>query len=277
MNSQIIRWFCDRFVAIDSVRSARIAPENVVVVHTWSGVVIHAHLLDEPPKARTLKRIVQENTRVGIGTLFVIDGALVPDDGARQVIDEGLLALHALLKDKLYTYRLQDGEPKVGQVHLKPFGREEHEVWYGPDVDVRHLPSLRVWVSAPQSIKGTWLIASFGSEAFWKQTDYTVGRDAFRREQNQRTGKYYTWSNPGWTDRGGGYTTRAEPPETQLERSFKALGLTPEAGSDEVKAAFRRLAREVHPDVSELPKDEAEARFKVIYDAYTFIKSANGW
>ncbi len=277
MDAQITRWLADQFIAIDSVRVAKLTPESVIVIHTWSGVVIQAHFVDAPIKARAVKRIVQENTRVGVGTLFVVAAEIVPADGARVAPDEGLLALHALFKDKLYTYRLEDGVPRIGQVHFRQFGREEQEVWYGPDVPVRHLPCLRVWVTAPQSIKGNWLIASFGSEAFWKQADYHAGRDAFRGQENRRTGKYYTWSNPGWTDRGSGYVTRAEPPVSQLDRSYEQLGLTREADSDEVKAAFRRLAREVHPDVSNLPKDEAEARFKLLYDAYAFIKSANGW
>lgn len=277
MSVQITRWLADQFIAIDSVRAAKIAPDNLIVIHTWSGVLIHAHLVDAPIKARAIRKIVQENTRVGIGTLFIVSAEIVPDDGARLMPDEGLLALHALLKDKIYTYRLEDGTPRIGQVHFKQMARDEQEVWYGPDVEVRHLPSYRVWISAPQSIRGNWLIANFGSDAFWKQADYTMGRDAFRREQNRRTGSYYTWSNPGWTDRGGGFVTPAEPPETLLDRSYQQLGLTREASAEEVKAAFRRLAREVHPDVSSLPKDEAEVRFKTIYDAYTLIKSANGW
>ncbi|MBK8022695.1 MAG: J domain-containing protein [Chloroflexi bacterium] len=55
------------------------------------------------------------------------------------------------------------------------------------------------------------------------------------------------------------------------------MGLTRAATGDEVKAAFRRLAREVHPDVSKLPKAEAEKRFKMLLDAYNRIKVANGW
>ena len=282
MGANIRRWLSDQLAGIDNVRSARAAHEDQIVVQTWSGVVIHVHLVDEPIKARTVKRIAQDNTRVGIGTLFIVDVKIVPDDGAKVDPDEGLLALHALFKDKLYTFRMLNGVPHIGQVHFKTFHRGgEREVWYGPDVPIQHLPCYRVWVNAPQTIKGNWLIAHFGSDAFWQQADYTSGRDSFRREQRRQAARtnFRFWSNPSWS--GGsasGFTTPAPPPpETDLDRSFRQLGLTRNASGDEVKSAFRRLAREVHPDVSQLPKPEAEARFKKLYDAYTFIKASKGW
>ena len=283
MSTPIKPWLCDQFVEIDSVRSAKINGEGVIVVHSWSGTIIYVYLIDQPIKARAIKRIVGENTRVGIGTLFIVSGELVPEDGTKVIPDEGLVTLHALFKDKFYTYRLQDGAPRIGQVHFKNFSRgDEREIWYGPDVKIRHLPSFRVWVNAPQAIKGNWLIASFGSEAFWNQADYSAGRASFRQQQRRSTGKtqFFTFSKPGWMNGGSTYTTPASPPprrETELDRSYHQLGLTPTASSEEVKAAFRRLAREVHPDVSHLPKDEAEARFNKLYAAYSFIKSANGW
>ncbi len=281
MNVDVKRWLADRFHAIDSVRSARLSREDMIAVYTWSGVIIYVYVLSKPIKARAIKRILQDNTRIGVGTLLIVDADLVPEDGVQVTPDEGLLALHALFKDKLYTYRQQGDTILIGQVHFKAFNRgDEREVWYGPDVPVSHLPSYRVWISAPQSIKGNWLIANFGTEAFWKQADYTAGRSAFRQQQRRSSGEthYSTWSN-GWNESGGQtYTTpAAPPPETDLDRSYRQLGLTRAASGDEVKAAFRRLAREVHPDVSNLPKDEAEARFKVIYDAYSLIKSANRW
>ena len=64
------------------------------------------------------------------------------------------------------------------------------------------------------------------------------------------------------------------PPESELDRSYKQLGLPSGASDEEVKAAFRRLAREYHPDVSDLPKEEAELRFNRLYEAYAFIKSS---
>ncbi|HVU12172.1 MAG TPA: J domain-containing protein [Phototrophicaceae bacterium] len=285
MNPQTKQALSDQFADIDTVRSVRVIRDEYLAVYTWSGVVIHVYGVDEPIKARTVKRIVQENTRVGIGTLFIVSAEIVPEDGAQVEPDEGLLALHALFKDKLYTYRFVDGQLKIGQVHFKVYSRGDlREVWYGPDIPARHLPCYRVWVTAPQTIKGNWLIANFGSEAFWKQADYTAGRDAFRREQRRAHGstQYYTWNHADWSNVDPpGYSAPASPPppppESELDRSFKLLGLPRNASGDEVKAAFRRLAREVHPDVSQLPKDEAEVRFQILYAAYAYIKSAKGW
>ena len=57
----------------------------------------------------------------------------------------------------------------------------------------------------------------------------------------------------------------------------RLLGVATSASREEVKAVFRKLAFEVHPDVSTLPKPEAEARFKLWSEAYAFIKTANRW
>ena len=283
MTAQIQRWLIDQLGAVETVRSARAHPTEsaIIAVHTWSGVVLHVCLVDEPIKARTIKRIISENTRVGVGTLFVVNAEIVPADGAQVEPDEGLLAIHALFKDKIYTYRMENSVLHIGQVHFKAFSRGDlREVWYGPDVKIQHLPSLRVWVSAPTTIKGNWLIASFGNEAFWKSADYSAGRDAFRQQQKRTSSpRYFEWSNPAWNTNGSaeGYKTSAVRPESALDRAYMQLGLPRGASGDEVKAAFRKLAREVHPDVSDLPKPEAEAKFKKLHEAYTMIKETNGW
>ena len=51
---------------------------------------------------------------------------------------------------------------------------------------------------------------------------------------------------------------------------YKALGVARDAGQDEIKRAYRRLARKYHPDVNKAA--EAEQRFKEIGEAYEVLK-----
>lgn len=51
---------------------------------------------------------------------------------------------------------------------------------------------------------------------------------------------------------------------------YEVLGLTDSASADEIKSAYRRLARKFHPDVSK--EKGAEDRFKSINEAYEALK-----
>lgn len=290
--SDFNRWLAGQLMNVNSVRTITRDRETndleatALVALTWSSSVIKVYTIDAEPRTRAIRKIVTENTRVGIGTLFLLNADFVPADGERCVPDESLWVLHALFKDKIYTYRYENQEPKIGQVHFKSYGRsDEVEVWYGPDIEIRSLPSYRVTVKPPSPIKGDWLMANLGSPPFWKQADYSAGRDAFR--QQQRAGYTYRaeWSQTSWDATSGrGHTeyedsTRspAAAAQTRLDKCYVQLGVGQTASYDEIKAAFRRLARELHPDVSTLPKSEAETRFKTLNEAYAYIKSSKGW
>ncbi len=50
---------------------------------------------------------------------------------------------------------------------------------------------------------------------------------------------------------------------------YELLGVARDASESEIKKAFRRLARELHPDVSEAP--DAEERFREVVEAYEVL------
>jgi len=51
---------------------------------------------------------------------------------------------------------------------------------------------------------------------------------------------------------------------------YKIMGLSRDAAQDEIKRAYRKLARKYHPDVSKEP--DAEAKFKELGEAYEVLK-----
>jgi curved DNA-binding protein len=56
----------------------------------------------------------------------------------------------------------------------------------------------------------------------------------------------------------------------QFKDYYALLGVPREAGADEIKKAYRRLARKYHPDVSK--ERDAEDRFKEVQEAYEVLK-----
>lgn len=71
------------------------------------------------------------------------------------------------------------------------------------------------------------------------------------------------------------YSSPPPPRPDRLAEAYAILGLTPQATSDEVRQAYRRLARENHPDrfatQGEAARQQAEARFKRITEARDYI------
>ena len=56
---------------------------------------------------------------------------------------------------------------------------------------------------------------------------------------------------------------------------YEILGVSQSASADEIKRAYRRLAREHHPDVNHDRRDDAEAQFKEIGAAYAVLSDQN--
>ena len=103
----------------------------------------------------------------------------------------------------------------------------------------------------------------------WNYFEGLTAEEAAAREKGEsRTAAgyaaagHYAWGGPG-----DGSRSRDEM------RALAVLELESDAGPDEVKAAWRRLAKANHPDVR--PGDaEAAARFQAVQAAYEVLRTA---
>ena len=58
----------------------------------------------------------------------------------------------------------------------------------------------------------------------------------------------------------------------QYQDYYKTLGVARDASVEEIQRAYRKLARQLHPDVNKAP--DAEQRFKALNEAYEVLKDA---
>lgn len=260
MNTGIKQWLRQQLVSMDGIRACGYGRDADLIVHSWRSVSVQLHLLEKPTKTRSIKRIVQESTRVGIGSLFILNRQLVPADGVVVTPGEWLQVIHALTDDRIYFYYVDGGEPHIGQLHLRQVANlDEYEVVYGPEIMLTQLPFFRVWVKLP-AIKGNWLVANFGSTNFWQPL----------HEQRQRHYQWTAWHYYHRRASNGAVGTGVT--DNQLAECYAFLGLQDGAGCDEIKTAYRKLAQQLHPDVSELPTEEAQVKFNTLCEAYQYLR-----
>lgn len=287
---QLSKWLKGQLEALVSVQRCLLGQtasvgmrvrEPDLTVLMWTGVRVHLYILTEEVKPRTIKNIVQGDTGIGISSLFMVAPHLLPPDKSLVTPPDWLMAVHALTHERIYSYATH-GEPHLLQLHFEPTGiPEQRSVMYGPAATIHQLRYSRVTIKQ-SSVKGFWMVADFGNHLFWKddtaryqpppRAQYGSRRAESTARQQEHPASHHARRNQSQSP-----PPAAQPARSRLELSYEMLGVELTATRDEVKTAFRKMALKLHPDVSDLSKAEAEARFKALAEAYEYIKTEKKW
>lgn len=267
VNQFVVKCLRDTFNALPDVRIASTDPDPGLifqqhtadlVIDTWMGGRLHVYLINHEPKVRDLKATLKENTRNSIGTLFLVDAALLPAEQASFKVADWHFALFHLNDSWIYTYQLDaDGHVQVRQVHFAPTPYADYyRVWHLNDFTIEACVVRQR--EYDDGIRGQWFIGDLASPQYKRRINY------------ERLHQRYHYSTRQTRE-------AAQLPTDQLMKYYHMLGLEHSASEKEVKRAFRQMALKVHPDVSALPRQESERRIKELNEAYEYIKEYHGW
>ena len=228
-----------------------------LIVETWMNSRLYIYIVERAPKTRTIRAILKQNTSASIGTLFLVAADLLPGDGYCGKLHEWQDNLRSLHLGAVYAFERTQAGVNLLQINIDETAqRNQFIVWHTRDFPCDAVSTRRRDIQS--GLRGSWIIGDIASPRFKRRIDEERARQRFHYQTRRRLD----------VDSAGG-----EP----INAAYLALEIEVGAGQDAVKEAFRKLAREYHPDVSAHDKGEAERRFKEVQSAYQRIKSHRRW
>ena len=104
-------------------------------------------------------------------------------------------------------------------------------------------------------------------DTVWERPSWPLGGDPRKAEERIREGLDQDFGL------GGGDKRRAPPIRSEDEKALAVLGLERPVTFPEIKARYKELAKQLHPDANGGDK-ETEERFKAVNQAYATLKKS---
>ncbi len=242
-----------------------------------------------------IKERYERNSMRGIYTLYIMDGRMMPPDNSAVDPPYWMAALHTLMHGRIYAYWCDGRDVTIRPFHMEwKWGGTPRTVEYGDEINLNALSAHTIF-PATKYIDGAYLSADFGEGAFWKKRqpnddrqyryswrDWSYGEPKQRSEEGEQEPSWDPWeeinNNYGsvgreeWEWTGEEFRQRQpHRPRVAQHRHYAVLGVSTGASLEEVKQAYRRKAREYHPDLHPTEKEKYTAKMADINAAFDAI------
>lgn len=270
-----------------------------LMIELADGKRVAVYIINRAIRIPEIRERFEQNTRGRMHTLFVVDGRMMPADKAQFDPPHWMAALHALAHGRVYAYWCDRRAVTIRPIHFDwKWGSSSRLVEYGAPIDVGTLRAAMI-STATKAITGQFATADFGEGAFWKKRDPNENRQfqyswrdwSFgsrkRRSAEEAEPSWDPWEeferqygDIGAEDIGAGfgfggefggaYSRRAANDRKAqiVAQHYETLGLPRSASFEEIKQAYRRKAREYHPDLHPTEKDKYTAKMAEINAAF---------
>jgi hypothetical protein len=290
--------------AVNPVACRRNHPGADLFIDMDNGATIAIYVINRALRIPEIKERFEENTARRVYTLFIIDGRMMPEDSVQVAPPDWMSALHTISNGRIYTYWCEKRNVFVRPVHMEwKWGGEQRAVEYGPAIDINKLRTAMSDLTT-KHIRGYFAVADFGDADFWKKRDPADGKQYkyswrqwnYGSHKKQTTaeeedanwdpwkdfartyddfsgapGGESTYQNKGRNQRSRQNQQTARPNGGNSNRAYALLGVSTSASFEEVKQAYRKKARENHPDLHPEDKEKYTARMADINAAFETI------
>lgn len=269
-----------------------------MLIDLEGGKRVAVYVVNRAIRVPEIRERLEANTRRKWYTLFIVDGRMMPGEHDQVEPPHWMSALHALSNGRVYAYWCDGRSVTIRPVHMDwKWGAGSRDVTYGPAVNLDRLRGEQV-TTASKYLDGDFNAASFGETPFWKKRDPNEGQTykyswrqwsyAGKKQQTEEAqepaydpwesfdghygdvGGYGFFRNVGGTQQGR-EQARARPSTPSSQRHYALLGVSAEASFDEIKKAYRRKARENHPDLHPNEREKYTTRMAEINAAFEAI------
>lgn len=226
------RFLVENLRAVKNVRSVRVLDQGAMVINVVQQTFeeeIVVYLLAGELSVGFVKKTLNANTQRDKHTLFIVSYELISEDGQNALMSDALHLLMQAYGGKVFAYRIDENSVTIFPVFITDSGH----------------------ITLGQSVN----LADIGGDYATFNNKYLLGV----RKVAGFEAKHYQHAHNTTTIK------RDDP----LQAFFDLLGVSSAASMDEIKKAYRKKARQHHPDTDKSPG--ATERMQAINEAYARI------